>query len=190
MATSTEAAADPLALLSDRALPALAEALDPDSAGRRLGALWRRRVGELGELRCARADTKYAPGERCVVSYLLEARGAAPPRTTFGVVEAGPGRLSAGLLEDDAALPGVAEALDGQRMQDRVAQALGGEVARCRAVPVRYKPGRSCVVRYEIGDGGRVLSVTDADGVVEVVLRELRHENEHLGVLDGVDPLF
>jgi hypothetical protein len=28
------------------------------------------------------------------------------------------------------------------------------------------------------------------DGIVEAVLRAMREENEHLGILDGIDPLF
>jgi hypothetical protein len=31
---------------------------------------------------------------------------------------------------------------------------------------------------------------SNTDGVVEAVLRAMREENEHLGILDGIDPLF
>ncbi|MFO1350629.1 MAG: aminoglycoside phosphotransferase family protein [Gammaproteobacteria bacterium] len=61
-------------------------------------------------------------------------------------------------LRDDAALPGLAQALDSAAIAPRLGDALftsRAERARyrvqaCRIVKARYKPGRSCVLCYEL----------------------------------------
>ena len=48
--------------------------------------------------------------------------------------------------------------------------------------------GGSVLARATGGGSGGDLSLTD--NVVEAVLRAMREENEHLGIIDGIDPLF
>jgi hypothetical protein len=48
--------------------------------------------------------------------------------------------------------------------------------------------GGGAVLARSTGGGGGELSMTDS--VVEAVLRAMREENEHLGIIDGIDPLF
>ena len=48
--------------------------------------------------------------------------------------------------------------------------------------------GGAMIARAPSGGGGSGGSANDA--VVEAVLRAMREENEHLGILDGIDPLF
>ena len=51
------------------------------------------------------------------------------------------------------------------------------------------KPNETSIARATTGSssaGGG--SATDS--VVDAVLRAMREENEHLGILDGIDPLF
>jgi hypothetical protein len=59
-------------------------------------------------------------------------------------------------------------------------------VAREAAGP-RSLSGGSVLARSTGGSGGD-LSMTES--VVEAVLRAMREENEHLGIIDGIDPLF
>jgi hypothetical protein len=44
------------------------------------------------------------------------------------------------------------------------------------------------VLARSTGGSDGDLSMTDS--VVEAVLRAMREENEHLGIIDGIDPLF
>jgi hypothetical protein len=62
-------------------------------------------------------------------------------------------------------------------------------IARTPANPPRALGGGGAVLARATGGGsGGDLSLTD--NVVEAVLRAMREENEHLGILDGIDPLF
>jgi len=114
------------------------------------------------EVRSARRrDTKYRPGERCEAVYELEPGGHIAVIT---VTADGP---AARLLDDDPGLPALAEALDPARMTPRMAAVVPGLTA-CEPVPVRYKPGVRCVVRYRLGatDGPvELYGKLQADGV-------------------------
>jgi hypothetical protein len=46
------------------------------------------------------------------------------------------------------------------------------------------------LIARAVGGGGASGGGSAGDSVVSAVLRALREENEHLGVLDGIDPLF
>lgn len=128
----------------DPGLPALPQVFDPVVVARLLAPPG----GDVARFR--RQDTKYQPGVRCVVTYEAELIGSGGERRrTIGVITATPQGLTRRFLEEDERLAGLAEALDGRRMAKRLAAALG-PVASCAAVPVRYKPGDRCVVRYEL----------------------------------------
>jgi aminoglycoside phosphotransferase (APT) family kinase protein len=143
--------------LRDSALPALAEVLDPAAVTAGLTRAWRLAEPAVTGVRVGRrADTKYAPGAACVVVYHVTVqRGAAPPEPGFGVAEALPGGTVYRRLADDPALPSAGVAADAGHMAARL-RALpslrGAAEEPLRAVPVRYKPGRTCVVRYDLGD--------------------------------------
>jgi hypothetical protein len=149
----------PLAIreLRDPALPALSEVLDPAEAAAGLTRAWRLADPVVSAVRVGRrADTKYAPGAACVAVYHVTVeRGAAPPEPGFGVAEALPGGSAYRRMADDPGLPSAQVAADAGRMSARL-RALpslrGSPEASLRAVPVRYKPGRTCVVRYDLGD--------------------------------------
>jgi hypothetical protein len=137
----------------DPDLPALPQAFAPAEVARLLAPPG----GDAAKLR--RQDTKYQPGVRCAVTYEVGLTGAdGTCRRTIGVVTATPQGLQRRFLEEDARLGGLAEALDGRRMAERLAAVLG-PVDACAAVPVRYKPGDRCVIRYELrtAAGARVL---------------------------------
>jgi aminoglycoside phosphotransferase (APT) family kinase protein len=152
--------------LRDAALPTLAEVIDPATAAAGLTRAWRLAdpaVTGVGVGR--RADTKYAPGAACVVVYHVTVeRGTSPPEPGFGVAEALPGGTAYRRLADDPALPSAGVAADAGRMTGRLRALLrpgGCREDPLRAVPVRYKPGRTCVVRYDVGDAaayGKVMA--------------------------------
>jgi aminoglycoside phosphotransferase (APT) family kinase protein len=133
-------------LPADPGLPALDGAF-ATSTCEALRERWRGRGAVSGPIAVRRVDVKYAPGRSCVVVYELRAAD----RACFGVAEAAGAALRLRLLEEDPALPGLAEAVGGERLLASLRRVGGpGPVA---AVPVRYQPGRSCVVRYLVGEG-------------------------------------
>jgi hypothetical protein len=60
--------------------------------------------------------------------------------------------------------------------------------AHAAANAPRALGGGAVLARATGGGSGGDLSLTD--NVVEAVLRAMREENEHLGIIDGIDPLF
>jgi hypothetical protein len=130
----------------DPALPELPLALDPDRAARL--------VAPGAEVRRARRhDTKYEPGRRCVSAYELE---LVDGHRVFAMVAVTPEGLEMRPFAADEGLPGLAEALDPARMAARFATLRpGSAVEWCTVVPVRYKPGARCVLRYQLGADGR-----------------------------------
>ena len=143
--------------LRDSALPELGEVLDADAVATGFINAWRRADPAVVRVRVGRrADAKYAPGTACVAVYhVVVERHAAQPEPGFGVASATPTGSEYRRLEDDPGLPAAAVAVDPVRMEERLralAPLRGRSGAPIRAVPVRYKPGRTCVVRYELGD--------------------------------------
>jgi len=129
----------------DRALPGLAEVLDPAAVGRMFS------TASMEVVHARRQDTKYAPGKRCVVSYSLSVREADnASRETMGAVAVTRDGIEHWLVVDDPALPGLAATLEPGAIAARLqelgllsASSEGGD-----ATPVRYRPGDRCVVRY------------------------------------------
>jgi aminoglycoside phosphotransferase (APT) family kinase protein len=156
--------------------------LDPAAAASGLTRAWRVADPAVSGVRVGRrADTKYAPGTGCVVVYqVMVERGAAPPESGFGVAEALPGGSAYRRLADDPALPSAAVAVDADRMWARLGTLpplRGYWDASLRAVPVRYKPGRTCVVRYELGDRAAFGKVMAAGAERQAsILRQLADE--------------
>jgi hypothetical protein len=119
-------------------------------------------AGRAAEVRVL--DMKYEVGEYCTILYQLGRRmvigtfrwdGAAsqlPPTTQ--VIEALGMRVYS--FEQDPALPGLATAMDPERMRDALIAALpefgsgGVDLVRVRARPLRYRPGRRCTLRFDL----------------------------------------
>jgi aminoglycoside phosphotransferase (APT) family kinase protein len=109
----------------------------------------------LGPVEVRRQDTKYEPRARCVAGYEFRHRatGSAP---AFGALVVTSEGVESFPADRDPALPHLVQALDGGMIGARLAAT--GEIAvtgACVAVPVRYKPGIRCVIRYQIGDSKR-----------------------------------
>jgi hypothetical protein len=130
------------AIPGDIALPAMSLAFDFESLATRFSE-----ACDLDVKQCRRLDTKYVPGQSCVVVYWLSGIAASRRVETIGVVEVDRNGIRHRSFIDDPALPGLREAIDGERVRVR----LGG-TSSCRVTPVRHKPGVSCVLRYTIAD--------------------------------------
>lgn len=134
----------------DPALPMLDQAFDSEAALQRFtqrsrGATQRRR---LPFTRCRRQSVDYVPATRCTVTYLLS--GEEATRQTIGVVEADTDGVRHRLFTDDRQLAGLPTALDVTALTTQFAQ-LPATLGQLDAVvPVRYKPGSRCTLRYQM----------------------------------------
>jgi phosphotransferase family enzyme len=142
----------------DPALPALPLALADEAVSQRLGRVWEIAEGEpIAVTSVKPLDIKYEPGTRCVVAYgIASAEGG---RETIGVIEVDQAGLRARLFDEDAALPGLAQALNMEAMRERFAAVSSGTIAtasirKCAVAPVHYKPSLSCVLRYQLATAG------------------------------------
>jgi hypothetical protein len=113
---------------------------------------------------CRILDMKYEPGDYCTILYQLgehmvigslrwgQAEDELPP--TARLIE------SLGMqvyrFEHDPALPGLATAFDPHALAEVLAEALpecrAGEarILRCKATPLRYRPGKRCTLRFDL----------------------------------------
>ena len=152
----------------DPQLPALSLILDTDAVGRLFAEHWpasKHAARPIGVIRaCRLQDVKYQPSVRCVATYeLLVDPPSGPPQPTIGVVELTPARRVHHLFNDDPHLPWLAGATDPASMRERFTALLAAQedavVTACAIIPVCYKPGSHCVLRYELQTpgGSRVL---------------------------------
>ncbi|HEX5692780.1 MAG TPA: phosphotransferase [Roseiflexaceae bacterium] len=113
---------------------------------------------------CRILDMKLEPGDYCTILYQFgermligayrwgEAEGELPPTAQL----IAPLGMQVYRFEHDPALPGLATALDSQAMAAVLREALPeyreGEarILRCRATPLRYRPGKRCTLRFDI----------------------------------------
>ncbi|MEN9936498.1 MAG: hypothetical protein RLZZ387_3077 [Chloroflexota bacterium] len=141
-------------------------AIQPREIGAWLGALFAD-VGASPGDPCRVLDMKYEPGQYCRILYQLGGRmligsfrwgedEGEVPETARLVAPLG---MQAYLFQHDPDLPGLATALDPERLarmlEDEVPE-VGGRVLRVRTTPLRYRPGRRCTLRvdYWARDGG------------------------------------
>jgi hypothetical protein len=113
---------------------------------------------------CYILDVKYEPGDYCTVLYRLGEQ-LVIGRFTWGhsdedipptarLIE--PLGMQVYRFEDDPALPGLRVALDPRQMAHALAEALPQardgtlRVVRCRATPLRYRPGKRCTLRLDL----------------------------------------
>jgi hypothetical protein len=99
---------------------------------------------------------KYQPGVSCLTTYeLLVERPGAASWQTIGAVEVSPAGLTARPFYDDLLLPWLPSVIDPAKMRERfaalLAEVTGAEaVESCTIIPVRYKPGSRCMLRFEL----------------------------------------
>lgn len=148
-------------------------AANPQIMGRYLSELFDMRGGAI---ECRVLDMKYEAGEYCTLLYQVgermligslrwgHAEGELPDSAR--TIEALGMQVYS--FEQDPALPGLATALDPERMRQALFEAIpefrdGNTILlRVRARPLRYRPGKRCTLRFDLwtrdtrmGDYGR-----------------------------------
>jgi hypothetical protein len=99
---------------------------------------------------------RYEPGTSCILTYRLTSSPAGEvPYETLGVVEIHPSRVLHRFFHDDPLLPELALAVERQLMRPGFSTLLDEQlgvdlVDVTRITPVAYKPGWSCVLRYDL----------------------------------------
>jgi hypothetical protein len=161
----------------DAHLPDLRQALEPTAAAARFTERWPGPGRPPTITSCALLHVRWAPGVSGEASYRLSLGPPTPdPGFTIGVVTVTPGAVNHRLFTDDADLPGLAEAADLGVVGPWLAEQSSRRTAPCAVVPVRYRSGRRCVLRYEWRDEppvyGKVLAGSRA-GELATVLRSL-----------------
>src|SRR5438874_3880540 len=140
----------------DRGLPQLAAAFDLPAVSRLYEERWPGRA-EAGLRVSARKvhDVEYQPSARCVVTHELTLkRGGGEPVETIGVVDVRPAGLGLRVFHEDPNLPWLADAADPVKV-GRHLRALGLAPGSrvVRVIPVRYKPGSQCLLRFDLEAG-------------------------------------
>lgn len=127
----------------DPALPHLSHAFDSSAA--------MHHFAHKPSARCRRQSVEYIPGTRCTATYLLsddDLNNGDAAWQTIGVVEIEPDGIEHWLFTDDPQLASLPTAMDATRLTARLAidHAELGQVDA--VIPVRYKPGSRCTLRY------------------------------------------
>jgi hypothetical protein len=138
----------------DSALPGLARVLDPSDVARRFEHWWPGRSPAPSIAACVIQHISWTPGAECVATYRLTLAPSPPhARTTIGVAAASPDGNRHFLFDEDPDLFGLRAATDPGVMGRWLAERLGRSVDSCSIIPVTYRPGRRCVLRYELSCG-------------------------------------
>ncbi len=153
----------------DRGLPQLAAAFDLPAVSRLYEERWRGRARPGLGVRARKVhDVAYQPSARCVVAHELTVqRGRDEPVETIGVVDVRPAGVGLRVFHEDPDLPWLADAADPEKVR-RHLRALGLAPGSrvVRVIPVRYKPGSQCLLRFDLEAGsvpgalyGKVLAI-------------------------------
>ncbi|TMA42273.1 MAG: hypothetical protein E6J83_11945 [Deltaproteobacteria bacterium] len=179
----------------DPALPRLGTAFDLPA----VSALYEEWWGQPGLRVRARKvhGVEYQPSARCVVTHeLVVERGGDEPLETIGVVDVRPAELALRAFYEDPALPWLADAADPEKVDRHLRTLeLAPQAPIVRAVPVRYKAGSRCLLRFDLQAGsvpralyGKVLAM---DGYrlsrTLSALRDIGHGPETPRILQPLD---
>ena len=138
-----------------------APALDNSSCRSDRGGRGRADRGERPPRRPDRARRSIPDAARPPVGQRRRVRRSA---AAAGPAGGGPPHAMTVPAPDDAALPALGLALDGEAMRDVLQRALGEtfELDACRPCYVRYKPGTNVLVKYELHMRGETEAVVAA----------------------------
>lgn len=136
----------------DPSLPDLQRTLDPVNVSRQFERSWGTRPRASSVRECALEYLHWSPGA-CVATYRLTREPSSlQPAAVFGFVTVGPDGINHRLYTEDPDLQGLAAAANPTAMRPWLAERLGRRIDACTVTPVRYRPGRRCVLRYELSD--------------------------------------
>src|SRR5205809_3116078 len=140
----------------DRRLPELPAALDLPAVSRLYEERWPGRAQPGLRVRARKVhDVEYQPSARCVVTHELTLeRGSDQPAETIGAADVRPAGLGLRVFHEDPDLPWLADAADPVKV-GRHLRALGLAPGSrvVRVIPVRYKPGSQCLLRFDLEAG-------------------------------------
>src|SRR2546430_5615821 len=153
----------------DRRLPELPAAFDLPAVSRLYEERWPGRAQPGLRVRARKVhDVDYQPSARCLVAHelTLKPRGEEPVET-IGVVDVRPAGLGLRVFHEDPGLPWLADAADPAKVGRHLsALELAPRSRIVRVVPVRYKPGARCLLRFDLEVGshpsalfGKVLAI-------------------------------
>ena len=140
----------------DQGLPQLAAAFDLPAISKLYEQRWPGRAQPGLTVRARKVHAvDYQPSARCVVAHELSVEpGGDEPVETIGVVDVGPAGLGLRLFHEDPDLPWLADAADPAKV-GRHLSALAPGSRIVRVIPVRYKPGSQCLLRFDLEAGSR-----------------------------------
>jgi aminoglycoside phosphotransferase (APT) family kinase protein len=136
----------------DRRLPQLPAAFDLPAVSRLYAKRWRE--AGLGVRARKVHDVDYRPSARCTVAHELTVERGDGSVETIGVVDVRPAGLRLRLFHQDPGLPWLAAAADAVQVGRHLAAlelAPGSRIVR--VVPVRYRPGARCLLRFDLEAG-------------------------------------
>src|SRR5438876_712233 len=153
----------------DRRLPELPAAFDLPAVSRLYEERWPGRAQPGLRVRARKVhDVDYQPSARCLVAHELTLKpGGDEPVETIGVVDVRPAGLGLRAFHEDRGLPWLADAVDPAQVGRHLsALELAPRSRIVRVVPVRYKPGARCLLRFDLEVGshpsalfGKVLAI-------------------------------
>src|SRR5213592_760233 len=142
----------------DRRLPELPAAFDLPAVSKLYEERWSGRARPGLRVRARKVhDVDYQPSARCLVAHELTLKpGGDEPVETIGVVDVRPAGLGLRVFHEDPGLPWLADAVDPAQVGRHlfaVERAPGSRIVR--VIPVRYKPGSQCLLRFDLEAGSR-----------------------------------
>ena len=153
----------------DRRLPELPAAFDLPAVSKLYEERWPGRARPGLRVRARKVhDVDYQPSARCLVAHELTLKpGGDEPVETIGVIDVRPAGLGLRVFHEDPGLPWLADAADPAKVGRHLsALELAPRSRIVRVVPVRYKPGARCLLRFDLEVGshpsalfGKVLAI-------------------------------
>ena len=148
---ATEVVNPAFSAANDPVLGDLRRVLDPADVAARFARRWPGRGHAPSVRACTIEHVRWNPGVDCVAAYRLALTSAdAGPGSTVGTIRVDRDGIHHALCTDDAALPGLAAAVDSKLMTRWFSATLGRRVNTCAITVVRHRPGRRCTLRYEV----------------------------------------
>ncbi|MBV9101036.1 MAG: hypothetical protein JOZ46_12285 [Candidatus Dormibacteraeota bacterium] len=153
----------------DPALPAAEAAVDTAAVADAFLRCWQGPGPAPSVRECAPAYVRWWPGAELVATFTLKLEAPSPPGATLISVSVRPEGTRYALLAADIGLDGLSRATDPTAMTPVLRDALRRDIPACAITPVRYRPMRRCVLRFDVAPDaasesvyGKVLRATEA----------------------------
>jgi hypothetical protein len=142
----------------DPSLPNLAQALDPAEVATRFERDWPGPGDPPPVSECVQEYLYWSPGAELMATYRLTLSSPVARATSaFRVVSVRPDGVLHRSFTADPGLPGLGAATDPATIGSWLAERLERPIDVCAVTPVRYRPDRRCVLRYEVRSDDDIL---------------------------------